>query len=188
MPGDVGLEARFTDRAVAVAMPGDVGLEARFTDRGGAGVVAVNAGDAARAVEAQRLAGLVGNDHRAAYELLERQLGVLVLRTQVMLSLSGIVITVTGFSGKAIAQSGVVARVCISAGIVIVLAAALAAVGGVLRLRWLSQQLGDHTAETLARGLALRDRKAAWLRAAMVLFGVGFSLYCVAIAQLLISA
>ena len=37
--------------------------------------------------------------------MVERQLSVLVLRTQVMLSLSGIVITVTGFSGRAIAQT-----------------------------------------------------------------------------------
>jgi hypothetical protein len=46
--------------------------------------------ESARRLEARRLAQLVGNDHRAAYELLERQLGVLVLRTQVMLSLSAL--------------------------------------------------------------------------------------------------
>jgi hypothetical protein len=41
--------------------------------------------------------------------------------------------------------------VCISAGILIVLAAALAAVGGVLRLQWLSQHLGEQIDDTLAR-------------------------------------
>jgi len=44
-------------------------------------------------------------DALRSYEIVERQLGVLVLRAQVMLSLSGIVITVTGFSGRAIAET-----------------------------------------------------------------------------------
>jgi hypothetical protein len=141
--------------------------------------------DSADSEEARRLAALVGGDHRAAYEMLERQLAVLVLRTQVLLSLSGIVITVTGFSGRAIAQSGDLARFSITAGIVLVLAAALTAVGGVLRLRWLSQIMGDDIATTLARGIELRERKARWLAVAMIFFGVGFSCYCLAIAQLL---
>jgi hypothetical protein len=139
-----------------------------------------------RADEARRLTTLVGDDHRAAYELLERQLGVLVLRTQVLLSLSGIVVTVTGFSGRAIAQSGAAARYSIVAGILLVLLAALTAIGGVLRLRWLSQILGDGVQTTLERGLALRDLKSRWLGAAMTLFGIGFAAYCVAIAQMLL--
>jgi len=111
-----------------------------------------------------------------------------VLRTQVLLSLSGIVITVTGFSGRQIAETSDLARWCIAGGILVVLAAALVAIGGVLRLRWLTQVIADTPAETVARGVALRDAKARSLGFAMVLFGVGFSLYCVAIAQLLIHA
>ncbi len=143
--------------------------------------------ESSRTEEAGRITNLVGGDHRAAFDLLERQLGVLVLRTQVMLSLSGIVITVTGFSGRAIAQSSLLARLCISIGILIVLAAALTAIAGVLRLSWLTQLLGPDVTTTLERGLALRDRKARWLATAMVLFAVGFSFYCVAIAQLLMN-
>lgn len=143
--------------------------------------------ESSRTEEAGRITNLVGGDHRAAFDLLERQLGVLVLRTQVMLSLSGIVITVTGFSGRAIAQSSLLARLCISIGILIVLAAALTAIAGVLRLSWLTQLLGADVTTTLERGLALRDRKARWLSTAMVLFAIGFSLYCVAIAQLLMN-
>ena len=40
---------------------------------------------------------LTRGDPVRAYELVQSQFSVLVLRTQVMLSLSGIVITVTGF-------------------------------------------------------------------------------------------
>ena len=138
--------------------------------------------------EAERILALVKGDAHAAFEIVERQLAVLVLRTQVMLSLSGIVITVTGFSGRAVAQTGALARVCIAAGILVVLASAAVAIGGVLTLQWLTQSLAPDVITTLERGLAIRDRKSRFLALALVLFLIGFSLYCVAIAQLLLRA
>lgn len=136
-------------------------------------------------IEAAKLLRIAG-DERVAYDMVERQLNVLVMRTQVLLSLSGIVITVTGFSGRAIAQTSNLARACITSGIVVVLLAAVTAIVGVLRLRWLSQALGDDPLENVLRGLAIRDRKARFLDAAMILFAVGFTLYVLAIAQLLL--
>jgi hypothetical protein len=141
---------------------------------------------AAQRDEVSRILALTKDDPKEAYGVVERQLSVLVLRTQVMLSLSGIVITVTGFSGRAIAQTNDLARVLVSLGILIVLAAAATGIGGVLRLRWLTQELTDDTRETLTRMLEIRDTKSKFLSAALVLFLLGFSCYCVAIAQMLI--
>jgi hypothetical protein len=141
---------------------------------------------AAQRDEVSRILALTKDDPKEAYGVVERQLSVLVLRTQVMLSLSGIVITVTGFSGRAIAQTNDLARVLVSLGILIVLAAAATGIGGVLRLRWLTQELTDDTRETLTRMLEIRDTKSKFLSAALVLFLVGFGCYCVAIAQMLI--
>ena len=138
--------------------------------------------------EAKNILALCGGDARAAFDLVERQLSVLVLRTQVMLSLSGIVITVTGFSGKAIAQTSPLARASIVSGLCVVLAAAAVAIAGVLRLRWMTQELGGEPLAVLERSLALRDRKSRFLTAALALFVIGFSLYCLAVAQLLIAA
>lgn len=138
--------------------------------------------------EVDRILALTGGDTEKAFGVIERQLSVLVLRTQVMLSLSGIVITVTGFSGRTIAQTSELARVLVSAGILIVLAAAATGIGGVLRLRWLTQELRDDVRETLHRMLEIRDGKSRFLSAALVLFIVGFSCYCVAIAQMLLAA
>jgi hypothetical protein len=138
--------------------------------------------------EAQQVLALTGGDALRAYDLIDRQLGVLVLRTQVMLSLSGIVITVTGFSGRAIAEVGPLARASISAGILVVLASAVVAIGGVLRLRWLTQQLDADLARMIERAIEIRDRKGRFLSVALVLFSVGFALYCFAIAQLLMAA
>jgi hypothetical protein len=138
--------------------------------------------------EAQQVLALTGGDALRAYELINQQMGVLVLRTQVLLSLSGIVITVTGFSGRAVAEVGPLARLSISAGILVVLASAVVAIGGVLRLRWLTQQLDADLPRMLERAIEIRDRKGRFLSVALLLFSVGFSLYCFAIAQLLMAA
>lgn len=127
----------------------------------------------------------VAGSELEAYHMLERQLSVLVLRTQVLLSLSGIVITVTGFSGRAIAETGPLARICISVGIAVVLAAAVTAIAGVLRLRWLSETLGPDPVENVVVGLAIRNSKARFLNVALVLFVVGFAFYVTAVIQLL---
>jgi hypothetical protein len=138
--------------------------------------------------EAERILNLARGDTLKAYEMVERQLSVLVLRTQVMLSLSGIVITVTGFSGRAIAQTNALARGSIAAGIFVVLAAAAAAIWGVLRLQWLTQTLHDDPVTMLTRQIEIRNRKSRFLMVALLLFVVGFALYCFAIAQLLLAA
>lgn len=138
--------------------------------------------------EARNVLELCGGDALAAFRILEAQLAVLVLRSQVMLSLSGIVITVTGFSGRAIAQTTPLARASVVAGLCLVLLAAAVAIAGVLRLRWLTQELGGEPLAMLERALAIRDAKSRFLTAALALFVVGFSLYVLAVAQLLLAA
>lgn len=137
--------------------------------------------------EARAILELCGGSELRAFEMVQAQLAVLVLRTQVMLSLSGIVITVTGFSGRAIAATSLLARGCVVAGLFLVLLAAAVAVGGVLRLKWLTQDLAGEIVATLTRALAIRNRKSRFLSVALVLFIAGFSLYCFAVAQLLLA-
>ena len=141
----------------------------------------------AAADEVKRIMALTRGDPVKAYELVQAQLSLLVLRTQVMLSLSGIVITVTGFSGRTIAQTSELARNLVASGILIVLGAAGVAIGGVLRLKWLTQEITDDTEQTLTLMLALRDQKARYLNTALLLFMVGFACYCVAIALMLLA-
>lgn len=137
--------------------------------------------------EVRRIIQFANGDHARAFDVVEKQMSVLVLRTQVLLSLAGIVVTVTGFSGRTIAQTSEVARVLIATGIVVVLSSAAVAIGGVLRLRWLTQELGDEMEETLLRMVALRDSKTKFLTAALALFVVGFACYVGAIALMLVA-
>lgn len=138
--------------------------------------------------EARAILELCSGDRLRAFEKVEAQLAVLVLRTQVMLSLSGIVITVTGFSGRAIAETGPLARGCIVGGLFLVLGAAACAVWGVLRLKWLTQTLQEDTLATLRTAIEIRNRKSRFLRTALALFIAGFTLYCTSIAQLLMKS
>lgn len=141
----------------------------------------------ADAHEVKRILALTKGEPGRTFDLVQAQLTVLVMRTQVLLSLSGIVITVTGFSGRTIAQTSELARLLVASGIVIVLLAAAAAIVGVLRLRWLTQELGDELEPTVVRMLQIRDEKSRWLSIATVTFVVGFACYCVSIALMLAS-
>ncbi len=135
--------------------------------------------------EAERLIAFFGSA-RAAFDVVEKQMNVLVLRTQVLLSLCGIVITVTGFSGRAIVATGLVARVCVVAGLATVLVAAAVAVGGVFRVTWLTEKLQADERKVLEDVIGLRNRKSLFLKASLSLFIVGFALYVSAVSLLLI--
>src|SRR5262249_11685025 len=147
-----------------------------FVRGGGRGALAMSQHGA----EAERLLKLAG-DPRFAYEMVERQLAGLGVRTQVLLSLSGIVITVTGFCGRAVAQVSLLARVCITVGMLVVLASAVVAILGVFRLQWLTQIIDEDPLATIIRGLEICDRKARFLSLALLLWVGGFALYCVAV-------
>ena len=138
-------------------------------------------------VEASRILELCRGDALRAFDIIQSQHATLVLRTQVMLSLSGIVITVTGFSGKAIASTSQLARVSITLGLLTVLAGAAVLVAGVLRLKWLTQALTEDALSTIVFGIELRNQKARFLSMGLILFVTGFGLYCLAIAQLLLA-
>jgi hypothetical protein len=136
--------------------------------------------------EVERLISFTGSA-KAAFDVIERQMGVLVIRTQVLLSLCGIVITVTGFSGRAIAGTGPLARILVVAGLFTVLAGATVAVGGVFRVTWLTERLQDDERAFLEDAIGLRDRKARFLQASLTLFILGFALYVGAVSLLLIN-
>jgi len=141
----------------------------------------------ARRREAEHILKLCLGDHLRAYQLVERQLSRAILRAMVLIVLSGVVVAASGFSAHAIAQTGAAARFCMAAGLLTILVSSLVAVGGVLRLRWLSQEIDDEPVVTLLRGLEVRDQKTRNLRWAVGLFLIGFALYCAAIYLLLLS-
>jgi membrane-bound ClpP family serine protease len=119
-------------------------------------------------------------------ELLERHFAVLHNRSQVLLTLCGIVISTTGFSGRLIAGTNATAQALIVVGVVLILLSAVMVCYAVLHLRWLTIQAGDSFDTWLENSLRYRDLKTIAYRASLVVMLLGMTCYCGAIAIMLL--
>ena len=118
---------------------------------------------------------------------LERQFAVLHNRSQLLLTLCGIIITTTGFSGTRIASTPLGQALIIS-GVGLNLLAGIVVVSRVLHLHWLTAQMGEDRSQWLMRSLKYRDAKMAGYKLALwlVVWGLGF--YAAAIALMLLKS
>ena len=116
------------------------------------------------------------------------QLSILANRAQTLLSLAGITITVTGFSGAAIARSGKVAAILLVLGLVVVLVSGALAITGILRVRWTTAIAPSSLEVAVCAALEVRDAKTVAFDRALRLLVVGLSLYVSSIALLLLGS
>ena len=130
--------------------------------------------------EARRLLELHRGDAARTYDVVRQQFLVLQQRGQLLLTLATITLTITGFSGPAMARSGTFARVAMSIGLALVLSAVLVLLGG-LRVKWLSQFEAGSAEATLAEAIAYRDRKTAHFQAEIALLAAGLASYVAAV-------
>ncbi len=131
-----------------------------------------------RQEEIDRIIQIYGSDDvRSIMEMVERNFMVLHHRSQVLLGLSGIVITTTGFSGRLIAGTNDLAKWLIISGVALVMLAAATVCYGVLHLRWLTQHPGTQVQQWLDTTLAYRDRKTRFYRVGIVMTMIGLLLY-----------
>jgi hypothetical protein len=141
-----------------------------------------------RAEEAQHLIELYGGDAPNIMGRIEGQLAILASRAQTLLSLAGITITVTGFSGASIAKSGTAAAVLLVTGLVLVLVAAAHTMWEILRVRWSTTLRPCALAEAVDYALAMRDRKTLAYSRALVLLILGLTLYVSSVGMLLLAS
>ncbi|MFG0249634.1 MAG: hypothetical protein ACF8OB_12165 [Phycisphaeraceae bacterium JB051] len=139
--------------------------------------------------EYNRIMSVYGKDDPLdALNLVERQLHTLTQRAQMLLGLCGIVITVTGFSGRIIAGTNRIAQILIVSGVGITLLAAGLVVGGVMKLHWITQQPPESDLPQLIRSsLAYRDRKMRYYQKAVFVLLLGLTCYVIAIAIMLLN-
>jgi hypothetical protein len=119
---------------------------------------------------------------------IESQLAILASRAQTMLSLAGITITVTGFSGANIARSGHTAALLLVFGLFIVLCSAAITMGGILRVRWTTNLAPCTLQAAVTHALQMRDNKTRVYSAALAMLIVGLALYVSSVAMLLIGS
>lgn len=118
-------------------------------------------------------------------KIISAQFVVLQTRSQFLLTLATIVLTITGFSGPRIAASGVFARAAMAIGLVLVLVAVLALLMN-LRIRWLTQFRAVDARATLVEILTYRNGKRqayAWIIALLLL---GLACYVAAVVSYLV--
>ncbi len=140
--------------------------------------------------ECDRILAVYGSEAprlEAIMAMLERQFGVLHNRAQVLLTLCGIVISTTGFSGRLIAGTNVVAQCLVILGVTLVLASAAVVVWGVQHLSWLTRQKADLMRPWLLMVLAYRDRKTNFYRLGIALMLFGLAAYVGAISIMLLN-
>lgn len=124
---------------------------------------------------------------RQAHDLLHRQFSVIYSRAQSLLQLTGVVITVTGFSGRIIADTNPRAQALIIAGVATVGLGAAVALLFVMPLKWLTTYMHLKPEEWLLAALQRRERKSRAFRVASALVVAGMFLYLCAVALMLLN-
>lgn len=125
----------------------------------------------------QLLAVQKDNGLKGATELLMQQFMVLQTRAQIMLTITTLTLTITGFSGPKIAASGMFSRMAMVAGILATLASTLLILGGSLRIRWVSQFRGDNDLDLVTRVIRYRNGKTNLFFAEICLLVLGLASY-----------
>jgi len=150
----------------------------------------VSSGGARRASssaeEADHLLALYDNQADKILSVLHGQLSNLTGRAQMLLQLAGLTITVTGFSGANIARSGRGAAILVVSGLVLVLFAAALSMGGILRIRWMTQLAPTSLRETIIYAIEMRNGKTRVFGRALAILIVGLALYIGSVALLLL--
>lgn len=126
----------------------------------------------------------VGGGLHGALQMLVTQFGVLQTRSQVLLTVSTLALTITGFSGPRIAQSGDFPRLAMATGLVLVLASMLLIIGGSLGIRWVTQfraPPGGDDADLIAQIVCYRDRKTRLFAWELTLLLAGLAAYVSAV-------
>lgn len=137
--------------------------------------------------EADSLLAMHGGDGLGAcLKIISAQFVVLQTRSQFLLTLATIVLTITGFSGPRIAASGVFARTAMAIGLVLVLIAVLALLLN-LRIRWLTQFRGVDARATLVEILVYRNGKREAYAGIITLLLLGLASYVAAVVSFLIT-
>ncbi len=119
--------------------------------------------------------------------MLRESFNVMQTRAQVLLGLVTICLTITGFSGIRIAQSGFPARIGVFVGIISVLVTAILLVFGPLLPQWLTQARADSIEDTLACMIRRRNRRTSLYRLATAFLIIGFCGYVLSLAFFLLS-
>jgi hypothetical protein len=138
--------------------------------------------------EATRLLELYKGERQLAetMEFVRHHFDVIQTRSQLLLTLATLALTITGFSGPKIAQTNLFARYSMAFGIVFVLSAVVILLLSGLRIRWTTQFLGDDPRETLVHIIRYRNHKTRLYFVELGLLVIGLTAYVASVVTYLL--
>jgi hypothetical protein len=137
--------------------------------------------------EAFTILELTNQDLMAALKVAENQLNIIYTRAQVLMSLAGMVVTVTGFSGRLIASSSLTAQLFLISGLFVTLTSVIWVFMKVMRVRWVTILATNNKDTALQCALNHRNRKTNAYKIGGIILCVGLILYSISIALMLIT-
>lgn len=120
---------------------------------------------------------IYGKDYDKLFAFLRESFASLQMRSQMLLGLATICLTITGFSGPRMAQSNPVSRSFLGFGLLFVLASVAAVVAGPLRFQWMTARKAGSLDETLVENIKRRDSKTRMYKIAAALLLIGLAGY-----------
>jgi hypothetical protein len=131
--------------------------------------------------EARRLIHALDSSVREVLALLSNQLGVLKSQAQALIGLSGLCITVTGFSGHNMVRAGLFSTVTMCAGIALILVGTILSLRVLGRVRWVTQDLVESLEDAATAVIERRNGQQRALLRAGYAVAIGLAFYVVAV-------
>ncbi len=136
--------------------------------------------------EAAQLLTLTEGSVLKAIEILQNQLNTLYMRAQVLMSLAGVTLSITGFSGRAIAGANPVSQILVVLGLTVVLFSAIWIYVRVMSVKWITAEILPDTQAFLAGVIRRRNKKTFAYSVGGRILLVGLLIYCLAFAIMLL--
>jgi hypothetical protein len=121
------------------------------------------------------------------YKLLTETFNVLQNRSQMLLSLITITLTISGFSGPQIVQSSFLSRISITFGLVFVLLSALVLMTGPLQLKWSTQIKTPNVQQSLITLIEVRNFRTRRYHLAAICLIIGLIGYVTSLVSFLMT-
>jgi predicted lysophospholipase L1 biosynthesis ABC-type transport system permease subunit len=139
--------------------------------------------------EARRILAMLGGPDSLgkSMEFLRHHFNVIQARSQLLLTISTLALTITGFSGPKIAQTNAFARYSMAIGIGFVLAGMVFLLLGGLRIRWTTQFFEETPERTLIRIIEHRNSKTRFYFLQLTLLVIGLTAYVAAVITYLMN-
>jgi len=119
-------------------------------------------------------------------EFLRHHFDVIQARSQLLLTISTLALTITGFSGPKIAQTNDFARYSMALGISFVLFGMVFLLLGGLRIHWTTQFFEDTSEETLVRIIKYRNSKTRFYFVQLTFLVIGLAAYVASVITYLL--